>query len=95
MFDQERIRRVYEVILLDKILRNTSFLRVCNEIVRSFNVTLNYLMHDYMEYILGDIFFGTATTESKNIVKLLAISQTIHTMYCKDNYFPKPENLNY
>ena len=47
-------------------------------------------MHDFMEYILGDIFFGTTTTERKNIVKLLAISQTIHTiLYCKDNYFPK------
>ena len=42
-----------------------------------------------MEYILGDIFYGTTTTESKNIVKLLAISQTIHTVYCEDNYFPK------
>ena len=29
------------------------------------------------------------TTESKNIVKLLAISQTIHTVSCEDNYFPK------
>ena len=48
-----------------------------------------YLMHDFMEYILGDIFYGTMTTESKNIVKLLAISQTIHTVYCEDNYFPK------
>ena len=47
-------------------------------------------MHDFMEYILGDIFYGTTTTESKNIVKLLAISQTIHTVYCEDNnYFPK------
>ena len=67
----------------------TSFLRVCNEIVQSFNFTLNYLMHDFIKYILGDIFFGTTTTESKNIVKLLAISQTIHTVYCEDNYFPK------
>ena len=26
---------------------------------------------------------------SKNIVKLLAISQTIHTVCCEDDYFPK------
>ena len=30
-----------------------------------------------------------STTESKNIVKLLAISQTIHTVCCEDDYFPK------
>ena len=28
-------------------------------------------------------------TEIKNIVKLLAISQTIHTVCCEDDYFPK------
>ena len=31
----------------------------------------------------------SSTTESKNIVKLLAISQTIHTMCCEEDYFPK------
>ena len=30
-----------------------------------------------------------STTDSKNIVKLLAISQTIHTVCCEDGYFPK------
>ena len=30
-----------------------------------------------------------STTESKNIVKLLAISQTIHTVCCEDDCFPK------
>ena len=30
-----------------------------------------------------------STTESKNIVKLLAMSQTIHSVCCEDNYFPK------
>ena len=29
------------------------------------------------------------TTESKNIVKLFATSQTIHTVSCEDDYFPK------
>ena len=29
------------------------------------------------------------TTESKNIIKLLEISRTIHTVCCKDDYFPK------
>ena len=46
-------------------------------------------MHDFMEYILGDIFFGTTTTESKNIVKLLAISQTIHTIILRGQLFSK------
>ena len=31
---------------------------------------------------------------SKNIVKLLAISQTIHTVCCEDDYFQR-KNLNY
>ena len=30
-----------------------------------------------------------STTKSKNIVKLLAINQTIRTVCCKDDYFPK------
>ena len=35
-----------------------------------------------------------STTESKNIVKLLAISQTIHTMCCEDIIISQRENLN-
>ena len=30
-----------------------------------------------------------STTESKSIVKLLAISQTIHIVCCEDDFFPK------
>ena len=30
-----------------------------------------------------------STNDSKNIVKLLAISQTIHTVCCEGGYFPK------
>ena len=30
-----------------------------------------------------------STTESKNIVNFLAISQTIYTLCCEDEYFPK------
>ena len=30
-----------------------------------------------------------SSTESRNIVILLAISQTIHTVCCEDDYFPK------
>ena len=87
MFDRERMRRVYKVILFNKILRN----HLLSESMQwNCAIIQCYLMHDFMEYILGDIFFGTTTTESKNIVKLLAISQTIHTVYCEDNnYFPK------
>ena len=87
MFDRERMRQVYEVILLNKILRN----HLLSESMQwNCAIIQCYLMHDFMEYILGDIFYGTMTTESKNIVKLLAISQTIHTVYCEDNnYFPK------
>ena len=34
------------------------------------------------------------TTESKNTVKLFAMSQTIHTVCCEDDYFPK-EKFNH
>ena len=34
-------------------------------------------------------FAWQLTTESKNIVKLLAVSQTIHTVRYEDDYFPK------
>ena len=35
------------------------------------------------------------STTDENIVKLLAISQTIHTVCCDDDYFPKAKILNY
>ena len=45
-------------------------------------------MHEIMEFLL--LFWSSRTDlESKNIVELLAISQTIHTMCCEDDYFPK------
>ena len=48
----------------------------------SFNVNLNYLLHEIMEFCVTSL----ATTENKNIVKLFAISQTIHTVCCEDDY---------
>ena len=36
-----------------------------------------------------------STTGSKSIAKLLAISQTRHTVCCKDDYIFQTENLNY
>ena len=35
------------------------------------------------------------STTDENIVKLLAISQTIHIVCCDDDYFPKAKILNY
>ena len=39
--------------------------------------------------ISRDLSQDQLTTESKNIVRLLAMSQTIHTVCCEDDYFPK------
>ena len=40
----------YEVILLNKILRSHFFLENMQRNYASFNVTLNYLMHEIMEF---------------------------------------------
>ena len=77
---------VYEIIFLNTILGNHLLSENMQWNYASFNVTLNYPMHEIME--LWHILWRS-TTESKNIVKLLAISQTIHSVCCEDDYFPK------
>ena len=72
-FERERMQLGFEIILLNKIWRNHLLSENLQWNYASFNVTLIYLMHD--DRILLDIFFDS-TTERKNIVKLLAISQT-------------------
>ena len=84
---------VYEVILLNKILRN-HFL--------SENMQLNYASFNGLPLIISCTrswnlawhLLWRSTTESKNIVKLLAMSQISHTVCYEDDYFPKG-NLNY
>ena len=44
------------------------------------------LPHARDHWILRDFFFGARL---KSIVKLLAISQTIHIVCCEDDFFPK------
>ena len=65
----------------------TSFSKICNEImyhsmlplINSCTSSWNFAWH----------LLWRSTTESKNIVKLLAISQTIHTECSEEDYFPK------
>ena len=79
---------VYEVILLNKILRN-HFL--------SENMQLNYASFNGLPLIISCTrswnlawhLLWRSTTESKNIVKLLAMSRISHTVCCEDDYFPK------
>ena len=79
---------VYEAILLNKILRN-HFL--------SENMQLNYASFNGLPLIISCTrswnlawhLLWRSTTESKNIVKLLAMSQISHTVCCEDDYFPK------
>ena len=68
----------------------TSFPKICNEIMHHLMLSL-IVMNEIMEFC---VTFWCSTTESKNIVKLLAISQTNHTVYCEEDYFPNG-NLNY
>ena len=81
---------VYKVILLNKILRNH---------LLSKNMQWNDAYHSMLPLIISCTgswksawhLLWHLTTESKNIVKLLAISQTIHTVTCccEDDYFQK------
>ena len=85
-FERERMQLVYELILLNKILRNHLLSETLQWNYASFNVTLIYLPHDHG--ILCDTFFGLdSTTEGKNNVKILAISQTrVNSNYCRQIY---------
>ena len=47
---KELMQLVYEVILLNKILRNHLLSENMQGDYASFNVTLNYLMHEVMEF---------------------------------------------
>ena len=79
---------VYEVLLLSKILRNHLLSENMHHsmlpLIISYTRSLNFGWH----------LLRRSTTESKSIVKLLAISQTIHIVCCEDDFFQR-ENLNY
>ena len=47
------------------------------------------LSHAQDHEILRNIFFSVRQLRAKNVAKLLAISQTAHTVCCEDDYFPK------
>ena len=79
---------VYEVILLDYILRNYLLSKNMQWNYASFNVTLKIISCTRSWNFAWHLLWRL-TTESKNIIKLLAISRTIHTVCCKDDYFPK------
>ena len=51
-------------------------------IISAPKLAVSYLWHAQDHSILRDVFFG-----ARYIVKLLAISQTIHTVCCEDDYF--------
>ena len=50
-------------------------------------LSLIYLMHEIMEFCVTSPL--VLDNWEQNIVKPLAISQTIHTVCCEDDYFPK------
>ena len=54
---------VYEIILLNKILRNHLLFEDLQRNYASFNATLIYLMHN--QGILHDIFFGSQQLRAK------------------------------
>ena len=87
MLDSERKQLLYEVILLNKIWKITSFPKICNEIMH--HSMLPLIISCTRSWNFAWHFFQRSTIESQNIVKLLAMSQTIYTVCCEDDYFPK------
>ena len=65
----------------------TSFPKICNEITH--HSMLPLIISCTRSWNFAWHLLWCSTTESKNIVKLLAISQTCHTVCCEDDYFPK------
>ena len=83
--DHKRMQLVYEVILLNKILRNHLLfqkyaMKLC--IIQR----LPLIISCRRSWNFAWQFLWRSTSERKNIVKLLAISQTIYTMCCEDDY---------
>ena len=69
---------VYEVILPKKVLRNiTSFPKICNEIMH--HSMLPLIISCTRSWNFAWHLLWRSTTEGKDVVKFLAISQTIHT----------------
>ena len=62
-FERERMQLVFEIILLNKILRNDLLFENLQWNYPSFNVTLIYLMHN--QGLLHDIFFGSRQLRAK------------------------------
>ena len=77
---------VYEVILLNKIVGN-HLLSENMQYYASFNGTI--IISCTRSWNFAWHLLWCLKTESKNIVKLLTISQPIHIVCCEDDYFPK------
>ena len=77
---------VYEVILLNKIVGN-HLLSENMKYYASFNGTI--IISCTRSWKFAWHLLWCLKTESKNIVKLLTISQPIHIVCCEDDYFPK------
>ena len=84
-FNHERMQLVYEVISLNKILRN-HFLSKNMQ----WNSMLPLIILCKRSWNFAWHFFGIRKLRAKILSNAyLAISQTIHTVCCKDDYFPK------
>ena len=64
-----------------------SFPKICNEIMHHWMLPLIVSCTRSWNFAWHPLW--RSTTESKNNVKLLAISQTSHTVCCEEDYFPK------
>ena len=75
-FERERMQPVYEIILLDKILRNHVLSEKLQWNDASFNATLIYLIRN--DGILGDIFFGSRQLKAKTFGPIIFDRFTVH-----------------
>ena len=77
---------VYEIILLNKILRNRLLFEnlFLTKKCASFNVTLIYLMHDHG--ILRDIFFGSRQLRAKILSNSWQLAKPVNSNYFRQIY---------
>ena len=81
----------YEIILLNKILRNHFLFESLQWNYVSFNVTLIYLMHDHG--ILHDIFFGSQQLRAKILSNSRQQAKPVNSNYFRKIYIRFSEKI--
>ena len=94
-FDRERMQLVYEVILLDKILKIHLLSENMQWNYASFNVTLNYVMYEIMEFCVISSLAGARQLRAKILSNNKPNHSHRHTPCAAMMIIFQRENLNY